>query len=181
VQARSNAVQQTVVGIRMAASSGGTLAEVPGQSSLYRSGGDVAVSVGPANASAEAVAGAEDRRHLGKGGDLQLIVKALRGRPVVRPAQERGRMTEAPSLQMIVLHLADALDAKRLPREVLAGIPAASRTRHTLVLVHGARPLLPRVPLERPGAQRLELGGEGAPLRHRERGRDAHVLEAAVR
>src|SRR5262249_6404107 len=114
------------------------------------------------------------------GRDLELIVTAVRGGLVGPPAQEGGRVTEAASLQMIVLHLADAFDAKRLPREGLAGIPAAPRARHALVLVRGARPLLPRVPLERSGAQRRELAGEGAPLRHRERGRDADVLEVAV-
>src|SRR5262249_57830263 len=103
-----------------------------------------------ASGSAEAVAGAEDRRQLVGGRDLELIVTAVRGGLVGPPAQERGRVTEAPSLQMIVLHLADALDAKRLPREVLAGIPAASRARHTLVLVHRPPPLLPPVPLHPP-------------------------------
>src|SRR5260221_547057 len=55
---------------------------------------------------------------------LQLIVPALGRRLVRPPALEGGRVPEPIALQMIVGDLADALDAQRLPGEILAAIPA---------------------------------------------------------
>src|SRR5262249_52898899 len=75
------------------------------------------------------------------------------------------------------LDLAHALDAQRLPREILAGAPAALRAGHALRRVGRVRPLLPGVRRECALPQRLELLRELAPRGHRERGRDADVLE----
>src|SRR4051812_40248695 len=75
-------------------------------------------------------ASAEHFRQLEWRGDLQLVVGAVLERLVGPPPQEDRGMTEAIALQVVVLHLADALDAKRLPRKVLAGAPTALRSGH---------------------------------------------------
>src|SRR5215218_10419334 len=62
--------------------------------------------------------------------DLELIVAAVLGAAVGAPAQEGRRMPEAIPLQVVVLHFADPLDAQRLPRQILAGAPAALAARH---------------------------------------------------
>src|SRR5262249_14899130 len=73
--------------------------------------------------SAKPALGGEDRRELERRSDVELVVAAVR-RPLVRPpADERRGVAEAVPLQVIVLHLADALDAERLPRKILAGAP----------------------------------------------------------
>ena len=59
--------------------------------------------------------------------DLELVVAAVAGRLVRPPAQEDRRVAEAVALQVVVLHLAHALDPQRLPGQVLAGAPAALR------------------------------------------------------
>ena len=64
--------------------------------------------------------------------DLELVVAARFRRLVGAPAQEGRRVAEAVALQVVVLHLADALGAQRLPRQVLAGAPAAGRAGHAL-------------------------------------------------
>src|SRR5688572_6004714 len=51
-----------------------------------------------------------------RGRDLELIVATLLWRLVGTPPQEHRGMAEAVALQMVVLHFADAFDAKRLPR-----------------------------------------------------------------
>src|SRR5262249_48551340 len=129
---------------------------------------------------AQAVLLAEDRRQLVGRRHLELIVAAVLRGSVGPPAQERRRVPETTALQVIVLHLADALDAKRLPGQVLARVPAALRARHALALVRRVRPFPPGMVLERSGAQRRQLGGERAPCGHRERGRDPDVLQRAV-
>src|SRR3954467_5594301 len=63
--------------------------------------------------------------------DLELIVAAIARWLVRAPAQKDSGMTEAIALQVIVLYFADALDAHRLPRQVLACAPAALSTGHT--------------------------------------------------
>src|SRR5688572_2666677 len=62
--------------------------------------------------------------------DLELIVAAVDGPLVRTPPQENRRVTETITLEMIVLHLTDALDSERLPREVLPRAPAALTSRH---------------------------------------------------
>src|SRR5439155_821669 len=100
----------------------------------------------------------EDLGELGGRSDLELIVAALRRPFVGTPAHEGGRMPEAGALQVVVLHLADALDPERLPGEVLALAPAAGRARHPSPSLQGAGPLPPRVRPEGVLAQRSECG-----------------------
>src|SRR5207344_3380799 len=90
--------------------------------------------------------------------DLELAVAAVL-RPLVRaPAQKGRRVAEALALQVIVFHLAHALDAQRLPRQVLARAPAALPAGHALrAALGGLGPLAPRMSLERVLAHRLEL------------------------
>ena len=52
-------------------------------------------------------------------------------------------MTEAVALHVIVFHFAHALDAQRLPRQVLAGTPAALPAGHPRVTRHCIRPFAP--------------------------------------
>src|SRR4029453_12393968 len=73
---------------------------------------------------------AEDPLELVRSRDLELIVAAVGGCLVRTPAQERGRVAEPRALHVVVLHLADALDAERLPRQILAGAPAALAAGH---------------------------------------------------
>src|SRR6187455_1325923 len=84
--------------------------------------------------------------------DLELVVTACSRRLVGTPADEGRRVTKAIALQVVVLDLADALRAKRLPCEVLARAPAAGRAGHAL---RG----LPR----RRGLRRRVLLGPAAP------------------
>src|SRR5688572_20664853 len=77
--------------------------------------------------------------------DLELVVAALGRTLVGAPAQERGGVAEAIAQQVVVLHLADALDAQRLPRQVLSGAPAAVSAGHPLSSAFRLRPLTPRV------------------------------------
>src|SRR5262245_29867991 len=71
----------------------------------------------------------EDLRELVRSGDLQLIVPAVGWLFVRTPALKGGRMPEPVALEMVVLHLADALDPQRLPRQILAGAPTAVAAR----------------------------------------------------
>src|SRR5215471_14896127 len=59
--------------------------------------------------------------------DLELVVAAFVGPLVGPPAHEDRGMAKAVALQVVVLHLAHALDAQRLPRQILARAPAALR------------------------------------------------------
>src|SRR5437899_4198201 len=91
----------------------------------------------------------ENLRELGGGRDLELVVAAV-GRPLVgTPAHEGRRVTEAIALQVVVLHLAHALDPEGLPRQILAGAPTALAAGHANVAVADVRPLAPRVRVER--------------------------------
>src|SRR5207248_2326851 len=116
----------------------------------------------------------EDLGELGGRSDLELIVAAVRRPFVGTPAHEGGRMPEAGALQVVVLHLADALDPERLPGEVLALAPAAGGARHPSPSLPGAGPLPPRVRHEGVLAQRSELLREPPSRRHRERRGHAH-------
>src|SRR5262249_5200976 len=86
---------------------------------------------------------------IGAGG-LELVVAAFRRRLVRAPAQKRGRVAEAVALQVIVFHLAHALDAQRLPRQVLARAPAALAARHALrAALGGLGPFPPPLSFQR--------------------------------
>ena len=73
---------------------------------------------------------AEDLLELVRRRDLELIVAAVARLLVGAPPRENRRVTEARPLQVVVLDLAHALDAQRLPRQILAGAPAALAARH---------------------------------------------------
>src|SRR6185312_13649851 len=113
--------------------------------------------------------------------DLELIVAAVLRRLVETPAQEVRRVAEAIALQVVVLHLADALDAQRLPRQVLVSGPAADAARHASRFVRALiRPFAPGMIVERVVAQRGKLLYEALAHRHRERGCDADVMQRAA-
>src|SRR5881628_527426 len=75
--------------------------------------------------------GREDLVELVGTRDLELVVTTGRGSLVRPPAQEGRAVAEAVALQVVVFHLAHALDAQRLPGEILAGAPATLATGHT--------------------------------------------------
>src|SRR5204863_8816936 len=102
---------------------------------------------------------AEDLLELRGRGFLELVVAALRWRLVRPPALEGGRVPEAVALQVIVGHLADALDAERLPGEVLAPVPARRAAGHPLIAVP-LGPFAPGLALGGPFAQRRKLSGQ---------------------
>ena len=62
--------------------------------------------------------------------DLELRVVAVDRALVGAPALENGGVTEAVALHVVVFHFADPLDPQRLPRQILAGAPAALAARH---------------------------------------------------
>src|SRR6185369_6266083 len=122
--------------------------------------------------------GRENLLELIGAGGLELVVAARRRRPVRAPAQKSGRVPEAVALQVIVFHLAHALDAQRLPRQVLARAPPALPAGHALrSALGGLRPPAPRMPLERVLAQRLELLRELLARGHGEGRRHADVMQ----
>src|SRR5205809_209772 len=57
--------------------------------------------------------------------DLELVVAAVARLLVRAPPQEDRRVAEPRSLHVVVLDLADALDAERLPRKIFARAPPA--------------------------------------------------------
>ena len=125
---------------------------------------------------------AEHLRELVSGRDLELIVAAV-GRLLVRaPALEDRGVTEAIALQVVVLHLADALDAQRLPREILARAPAALPAGHPLSRRSRRRPPTPATDARpaRPSRSGASSSASSPALRHRERGRDADVMQRAL-
>ena len=68
-------------------------------------------------------------RQLVRRRDFELVVAALARSACPGASAGSGGVAEAVALQVVVLHLADALDAQRLPRQVLARAPAALRRR----------------------------------------------------
>src|ERR1041385_8245784 len=89
-------------------------------------------------------------------------------------------MAKALPLHVVVLDLADALDAQRLPREIFPGAPAALTAGHPLhFAAHRLRPFAPRMVLEGVLAQRRQLRHQLPPRGHRERRGDADVMERA--
>ena len=90
-------------------------------------------------------------------------------------------MAEAIALQVVVLHLAHALDAQRLPRQILAGAPAALPAGHARV------PCACASAHSRHGCSSSASSRSGASSaasslarRHRERRGDADVVQPAV-
>src|SRR5438477_117768 len=122
----------------------------------------------------------EDLPQLGGRGLLELIIPALPRRLVRPPALERRRVPEAIALQMVVRHLADALDAQGLPAQVLAAVPARARSRHALV-ARPVRPFAPGMVLRRALAQRRQLLHQLAPARRGEGRGDADMVKLALR
>src|SRR2546426_6580136 len=100
--------------------------------------------------------GAEDLLQLRRRRLLELIVPAFLRSLVRAPAQESGRMPEPIALQVIVRHLADALDPQRFPGEVLSAVPARRGTGHALIAAP-LRPLAPGVLLGGVFPERREL------------------------
>src|SRR5207237_5726433 len=94
------------------------------------------------------------------------------------PPQESRRVAEAIALQVIVRHLADALDSQRFPGEILATVPARGGAGHALI-ARPLRPLPPGTRIRRPFAQRRALADQTIALRRGARGSDAHVMELA--
>src|SRR5690606_26503878 len=111
--------------------------------------------------------------------DLELVVAALGRLLVGTPPQKYSSVPEALALHVVVLDLAHALDAHRLPREILAGAPPALPARHPRRAVPGLGPVPPRVVFQGICAQRLQLRRQLFPARHRERRRHADVVQAA--
>ena len=74
----------------------------------------------------------EDPRDLEGRGLLELVVAAVGRRLVRAPALERRPVAEAITLEVVVGDLGDALGAERLPREVLAAVPARGRAGQPL-------------------------------------------------
>src|SRR5207245_9087770 len=70
--------------------------------------------------SGAAGSGREDAFQLVRLRDLELVVATFLRRLVRPPAQERGGAAQAIALQVVVLHLTDALRSPRLPRHLPA-------------------------------------------------------------
>jgi hypothetical protein len=88
----------------------------------------------------------EDLLELVRSRDLELVIPAIDRRLVRTPPLKDRRVAEPIALHVVVLHLAHALDSKRLPREVLSGAPTALATGHARhPLATGHRPLAPGV------------------------------------
>src|SRR5436190_19440231 len=112
--------------------------------------------------------------------DFELIVAAVLGVLVGTPALEDRGMSEAIAFHVIVLHLAHALDAQRLPGQIFARAPAALPAGHAARLGLSVRPFAPGMILERVLAEGFELFHEVMAHLHRERGRHADMLQRAV-
>src|SRR5947209_18951735 len=80
--------------------------------------------------------------------DFELIVAAVAGLFVRPPPLKDRRMPEAITLEMVVLHLGDPLDAQWLPRHILDCAPASLRARHAAGLRLTTRPVTPGVVLQ---------------------------------
>src|SRR6266851_6912947 len=101
---------------------------------------------------------AEHLRELVRSRDLELIVSAVVRALIRAPALEHRRVPESIALHVVVFDLAHALDAQRLPRQILAGAPPALtawHAGHVRAVVLG--PLPPRMTVERVRAKRREL------------------------
>ena len=118
----------------------------------------------------------EDLAQLERDGRLELGVGARRRVAVGPPAHERGGMAEAVVLEVVVGDLAHRLGPDRLPRHVLARVPAVDGTgRPALGL--GLCPARPRVSLQGVLAIGRELVDELAAPGHAEPGRHTDVVQ----
>jgi hypothetical protein len=91
-------------------------------------------------------------------------------------------VAEAVALEVVVADLGDPLDAQRLPRQVLLGVPAGGTAGLALALLTARlrlRPALPGVAVEGVRPVRLDLGGQLRSPGDRERGGHAHVVQGA--
>ena len=122
--------------------------------------------------------GTEDLRELVRSRNLELIVSTIARRLVRTPAQKDRRVSETRPLHVVVLDLADALDPKRFPGQILARAPAALTSWHACHLV--ARPFAPWVAIKGMLAPRGELSHELFSLSHRESRRHAHMVQPAL-
>ena len=89
-------------------------------------------------------------------------------------------MSEAAVLELTERHLGDESHPDRHEREVLPGVPSASRRRRREVgfgAVLGPTP--PRMPVERIGGARLEFGEQFGSARHAERRGHTHRVHLA--
>src|SRR6478672_11906731 len=75
--------------------------------------------------------GPEDARQQEGHALLELVVPAGLRRLVRSPALERGPVPEPVALEVVVGDLGNAFRAKRLPRQILAAVPARGRTRQS--------------------------------------------------
>src|SRR5690606_31079307 len=112
----------------------------------------------------------------------ELVVAAVGRRAVRPPTAERCGMAESVALEVVEGHLAHELWTDRLPRQVLAPVPARCGARQAPALRgrggFGQRPLAPRMVLHATSVRLEELDELGA-LCHRERRGHADVLEVA--
>src|SRR6187399_2305375 len=130
------------------ASTNARIASVPTRPVGTSSSGIIAEPRGAAGG-ARASAGAEDSCELVGRGRLQLVVAAVCGRLVRPPAAERRPVTEPVALEVVVGDLDHPFRPQRLPREVLAAVPAARRAGEPLpgrVGCAGRRPFGPLAP-----------------------------------
>src|SRR5438105_3146829 len=93
----------------------------------------------------QAQSGSEEVGEHRRRGLLELVVAAVSRRLVRPPALEGGAVPEAIALEVVEGNLRDQLGPKRLPREVLAPIPAARGAGKPAAF--GGRTLLPLTPL----------------------------------
>src|SRR6185295_12457997 len=121
----------------------------------------------------------ENLGELGRRRDLELVVAAVRRPLVGTPAREDGGVPEPIALEVVVLDLAHALDAQRLPGEILARAPPALAAGHADRALDRFGPVPPGMRAERALAQWLQLPRETAPGLHRERRGHAHVVQLA--
>src|SRR5919198_913253 len=123
-----------------------------------------------------ALAAAQHVRQVEGGGPLQLLVAAGARVAVGPPAAELGGVPEAAALHVVVGDLHHQLGAKRLPGQVLLGVPAGDRARdprgrdraEPRVLLAGLRPV---------GGQLVQ---QLPPPCHREGGGHADVLQPVL-
>src|SRR6185503_19225589 len=113
--------------------------------------------------------------------DFELVIAAV-ARPLVRaPALKDRRMAKPRPLHMVVLDLTDSLYAQRLPRQILAGAPAALASGHARRLAAGRFcPFAPGVRLVGALTQRRELERELLADSHRERRGHADVMQRSA-
>src|SRR5207253_8563353 len=124
--------------------------------------------------------GREDLGELVGTRHLELVVATGGGALVRPPAQEGRGVAEAVALQVVVFHLAHALDAQRLPGEILAGAPATLRARHAGAPRVGLGPCSPGVLVQGVLAQGRELFHELLAHRYGEGRGHADVLQRAA-